>query len=68
MREIEKLTSQEYSILSLYLGLNTKGLTLTKSEIAREYGLSVSRVKTILSKGFQKLATREFKELISDKQ
>ena len=66
MKEIEALSQQEYSVLSLYLGLNSVGLTLTKSQIAKLYGLSVARVNTVISKGYQKLSTKEFKELLTE--
>lgn len=64
MEEIEQLTSQEYSVLSLFLGLNIKGLSLTKSELAKLYGLSVARINTVISKGYQKLATENFRKLL----
>lgn len=64
MQEIENLSSREYSVLSLYLGLNENGLTMTKSQIAKAYGISVPRVNTVIAQAYQKLATDRFKQLL----
>ena len=63
-QEVALLTDRQKIVFSLLYGLNTRGITLTPTEIAKLVNVSYKRVQDIKAKTMEKVGNRNIRKLV----